>query len=225
MPRREFLSVVVICFSSISLIALAGCTPGGQFDPTEMFSAGIFNTKKKIEGTREPVFPNGVPGAETGVPPDLVKGYQPPPEKAADADAAAAMAAPAAAKPAVEAKPKPKPKPKVARATPPREGVRDKEHRPTPQTAQPGGQTAWPAPPPTGAAQSGQTAWPAPPPTGAAQSGQTAWPAPPPTGAAQSGQSIWPAPPPTGASQQAAQPAQPAQSIWPNPPAPSTYSH
>lgn len=208
MPRRGFLSVVVVCSASISMIALAGCTQGGQFDPTEMFSSDIFSTKKKIEGTREPVFPNGVPGAETGVPPDLVKGYQPPPEKAADA----AMAEPAAAKPAPEVKPaaeaKRKPKPKVARATPPREAVRDKGKRSTQQTAPPG-----------------QSVWPAPPPAGAAQSGQTAWPAPPPTGAAQSGQSIWPAPPPTGASQQAAQPAQPAQSIWPNPPAPGTYQH
>ena len=98
------------------VFVLAACTKGGQFDPTEMLSSDLFNTKKKIVGDREPLFPEGVPGAETGVPPDLVKGYQPPPEPAVVAPAAnpnanaAAKTAEAAEKP----KPKPKPKPKVA---------------------------------------------------------------------------------------------------------------
>ena len=54
-------------------LVLGACTAGGQFDPTEIVSSDIFNTKKKISGDREPVFPQGVPGAETGVPPDLGK--------------------------------------------------------------------------------------------------------------------------------------------------------
>jgi hypothetical protein len=58
---------------------IAGCTPGGQFDPTTLLANDVFDTKKPLKGAREPVFPNGVPGIETGVPPDLVKGYQAPP--------------------------------------------------------------------------------------------------------------------------------------------------
>ena len=51
-----------------------------------MFNSDMFDTKKKLKGQREPVFPSGVPGTTTGVPADLVKGYQPPPDQA-DADA------------------------------------------------------------------------------------------------------------------------------------------
>ncbi len=159
-------------------LALAGCTPSGQFDPTELLSTDLF-AKKKLQGEREPLFPNGVPGAETGVPRDLVKGYQAPPEPAA-AENADAPAKPAAA--AAEAKPKPKskPKPKIARApaaapaaapdpvwgqtsaAPPqrRDPVWDQKSAspqqsvwPAPQSAAPAQQTAQPA----------QSVWPNPP--------------------------------------------------------------
>jgi hypothetical protein len=176
-------------------IVLGGCTAGGQFDPTEVLSNDMFNTKKKISGDREPLFPNGVPGAETGVPPDLVKGYQPPPEQAAvETPDAAAKAAAAAEKP----KPKPKPKPAVARATPP-----------AAQTPLRGGSTAWPAPqqqapPPTN--------WPSPSGGQPAPSAQTSWPAPPSTA-----QTNWPATPPAGQA--------PSGTNWPAPPAPATSSH
>ena len=66
------------------VLAIAGCTQGGQFDPTEVLAADPFGTKKKRPGEREPLFPSGVPGAESGVPHDLVKGYQPPPEQRHD---------------------------------------------------------------------------------------------------------------------------------------------
>src|SRR5271165_7245927 len=66
-------------------LLLAGCTKGGQFDPTEIFNNDAFNTKGKMKGDREPVFPNGVPGAQTGVRPDLVKGYQAPTDVPEDA--------------------------------------------------------------------------------------------------------------------------------------------
>src|SRR6202167_6271859 len=166
MERRRFSKLVWACAVCALGIVLGSCTPGGQFDPTEMLSNDMFNTKKKIQGDREPLFPNGVPGAETGVPPDLMKGYQAPPEQAA-----AVETPPAAAKPAIAAekpKPKPKPKPAVARASPP--------GTPAPQP----GNTAWPAPQ---QAASPQTNWPAPP-----ASAQTNWPAPPPAaGQAQQG--------------------------------------
>ena len=55
--------------STLALVlALAGCTKGGQFDPTTLFDSDMFDTKKKLQGQREPVFPSGVPGTSTGVP-------------------------------------------------------------------------------------------------------------------------------------------------------------
>jgi hypothetical protein len=110
MPRIPSVSRLVA--AGAVLFVLAACTPGGQFDPTTLLQNDMFDSKKKINGQREPVFPNGVPGTTTGVPPDLVKGYQPPPEQtdAASADSAGAQPPPE--------KPKPKPKPKVAVQTP-----------------------------------------------------------------------------------------------------------
>jgi len=154
-------------------VALAGCTPGGQFDPTSLFANDMFDTKKKLQGDREPVFPNGVPGTTSGVPQDLYKGYQPPPEQA-DVDANGAPAAAAAAEPE-KPKPKPKPKPKVAAAP---------AQRPTRISVGPAGA----APAPQGApAAAPQTNWPAPPQTAPApQAGQPSqspsqspWPDPP----------------------------------------------
>src|SRR5690349_8049692 len=87
-------------FRAASAVALAlliaGCTKGGQFDPTEVFNSDMFDSKKKLKGERAPVFPEGVPGASTGVPADLVKGYQPPADQP-DADAAVPGPTPPAA--------------------------------------------------------------------------------------------------------------------------------
>jgi hypothetical protein len=169
---------------------LAACTKGGQFDPTTLLDNDMFDTKKTLQGQREPVFPGGVPGADTGIPADLYKGYQPPPDEAATG-AATPLSPPVASaeKPAEKPKPKAKsrPKPKVARAPePPRTKISIGMKKPQPAEQQAGpAQTAWPAPPPTAASQ---TAWPAPPPTGGSQ--QAAQPSP--------SQSIWPNPPPTG---------------------------
>jgi outer membrane biosynthesis protein TonB len=163
-------------------LVLAGCTKGGQFDPVEIFNDDMFDTKSKLKGDRVPVFPQGVPGTTTGVPADLVKGYQPPPEQA---DANTAPPAPAVAD-----KPKPKPKPKVALQKPPastttRISVGAKPGTPTQQQGTPA-QPAWPAAqaaPAQQGLQPSQSVWPAPPPTAPAQ--QTAQPS----------QSIWPNPP------------------------------
>ena len=120
MSTRKPSSLVWIGSALALGLILGACTPGGQFDPTEVLSSDMFSTKKKLSGEREPLFPNGVPGAETGVPPDLVKGYQPPPEQQAVDNAAPAPPAPKAAAVAGPAKPKPKPKPKPAVARAPR---------------------------------------------------------------------------------------------------------
>ncbi len=198
MPAHR-VSLTVWIGAALALgLMLGACTPGGQFDPTEVLSSDIFSTKKKLAGDREPLFPNGVPGAETGVPPDLVKGYQPPPEQQAAVDAAPTPPAPkpaAVAAAPVKPKPKPKPKPAIARAP------------------------AAPQPPVSGA---NDPVWNRAPAPSAAQGAPPAWPAPgQPT--AQPGQATaWPPPPPTGQGQQTAQPAQPP---WPNPSTPgTTYS-
>lgn len=181
MPTRRVSSLVWAGSALALTLVLGACTAGGQFDPTELLTSDVFGTKKKLQGDREPLFPNGVPGAETGVPPDLMKGYQAPPDQADNVEAKPAPT-PAAAPPP---KPKPKPKPAVARAPTP---------QPAPQAKS--GQQAWPAPQSSTAAQ---TNWPAPPQPGAAQ---TNWPPPPQAGqapqTAQPGQSVWPAPPPPG---------------------------
>jgi hypothetical protein len=173
-PRRS--SLLVRAGSAAALVlALAGCTPGGQFDPTTLLANDMFDTKSKLKGDRQPVFPNGVPGTNSGIPQDLVKGYQPPPDQAADANAADAAAQEAA-------KNKPKPKPKVARAPPqpatppPRINI----GRGTGQAA-PAAPQAAPAP-----QQSQQSPFPAPPQTAPAQQAtptiESRWPDPPKPG-------------------------------------------
>ena len=187
-----------ILYRAASVLALAlmiaGCTKGGQFDPTEIFNSDVFDSKKKLRGDRTAVFPEGVPGTATGVPAELVKGYEAPPEQPDAAVAAAPTPAPAAE--AEKPKPKPKPKAKVAAQKPP----------------------AAPAASAPGPAPTRITVGPTqrPPATGQQPNGaQSAWPAPPSTSSqqpAQSSQSVWPAPPQTPT-------AQPAQSVWPDPPA------
>jgi hypothetical protein len=145
---------ITVTATALSLgLLLAGCD---SFDPTAIFDAEIFNTKKKLSGERKPVFPEGTPGVSKGVPPELVKGYQPPPEEPPQA---------AVPEPKAEAKPKPKPKPKVA-AKPPAPPAQAQPNPPVqqPQATAGGG---WPSPPPApgGVAQpSGGPAWPDPPP-------------------------------------------------------------
>ena len=51
--------------------AVAGCSTA-NFDPTDMLD--FLDTKKKLPGERKPVFPEGVPGLEQGVPKDLYRG-------------------------------------------------------------------------------------------------------------------------------------------------------
>jgi hypothetical protein len=67
--QRLIAAAVVIALSS----ALAGCAGGmGNFDPSDLLD--WLDTKKKLPGERKPVFPQGVPGLEQGVPKDLYKG-------------------------------------------------------------------------------------------------------------------------------------------------------
>lgn len=205
--KRHGAALVRLGLAGGIVLVLAACTPGGQFDPTTIFANDVFDSKKPLQGQREPVFPNGVPGIENGVPPELVKGYQPPPDQSADTAAPAApdgkkaAEAPAAATEAA----KPRPKPRVARA-PSQPQAQDPAFNQKPPTRiSVGPKPTAPAPAPQGTDSSQSV------------SSQSAWPSPPSTAqqTSTSSQSVWPAPPPTGPAQQT---TQPGQSIWPNPP-------
>src|SRR5277367_5459646 len=70
LSQRLIAAAVLIALSG----ALAGCGGGGisSWDPSDMLD--WLDTKKKLEGDRKPVFPEGVPGLEQGVPKELYKG-------------------------------------------------------------------------------------------------------------------------------------------------------
>jgi len=95
-------SRVVAAAALVLGFALAGCE---SFDPLDKLAdldiMGV--SKKPLQGERRPVFDSGVPGVAQGVPPEMVKGYQPPPE---------------APPPVIEAKPEKKAKPKKTAAAP-----------------------------------------------------------------------------------------------------------
>jgi hypothetical protein len=87
-PQRLIVATVLIALSS----ALAGCGGGGlgNFDPSDLLD--FLDTKKKLPGDRKPVFPEGVPGLEQGVPKDLYKGSR---QQVDDPNAQAAVPPPA----------------------------------------------------------------------------------------------------------------------------------
>src|SRR3982074_891834 len=88
--QRLIATAVVIALSG----ALAGCGGGGlsSFDPSDLLD--FLDTKKKLPGERKPVFPDGVPGLEQGVPKDLYKGSAREQLDRQNAEAAAASAPP-----------------------------------------------------------------------------------------------------------------------------------
>jgi hypothetical protein len=66
--QRLIAATVLVALSS----ALAGCGSMNNFDPSDLLD--FLDTKKKLAGDRKPVFPEGVPGLEQGVPKELYKG-------------------------------------------------------------------------------------------------------------------------------------------------------
>jgi hypothetical protein len=140
---------------SLALL-LSNC---GTFDPTDIMDNIFASQKKPLPGDRKPLFPSGTPGVSQGLPPELVKGYQPPPPGEATQDAQAAPD-----------RPKPKPKPKVVAAPPAnRANAPTAAATTTPASNRPATSPSspWPDPPPTrqsaGPSNTGQTAWPDPP--------------------------------------------------------------
>lgn len=177
--RRPQRLIAATVLASIAL-ALAGCS-SGSFDPTDMMD--WFDTKKKLPGERKPVFPEGVPGVEQGVPKDLYKGAQQQQDQPPVADVApppapepksrrAASKSDARASAQREAEPFPQPvddpnaaapkmkKPKRTRITaPPPDAEPDQAQ---PQQAQP----RQAAPPPAQQQSSSPSSFPAPLPSG-----------------------------------------------------------
>jgi hypothetical protein len=171
------------------LIALAVAMPlaaCSSFDPENLTDKLDFlDTKKKLAGDRKPVFPNGVPGVQQGVPPELVKGYQAPPEPQTAAaegqggqggQGGAQSSGQTAAQPAAEDGQEPPPKPKRVAAKPKPQPRPQAEPAQEPQaqpqrTAVPQQQpqlAPWPnAPPP--ATNTAQPAWPSAPAPGTFQ--------------------------------------------------------
>lgn len=177
---RLIAAAVLIAFTGL----LGGCSSGG-FDPSDLLD--FLDTKKKLPGDRKPVFPEGVPGLEQGVPKDMYKGAQqqqdapavaalpaePPPAEPAKSSKsakgkktrrpAATAAAPAEA-PAgeVDGEAQPEAAPAPAAAPPKHKIVRKRTTAPPPdQTAQPPAQSAQ-----TTQQQQTQGAFPAPLPSG-----------------------------------------------------------
>src|SRR5262245_52332852 len=75
---------------------LGGCgSLAPNWDPTDLMD--FLDTKKRAPGERKPVFPEGVPGVQQGVPKDMVRGSA---ESRAAAEAQAAAAAPLPPQPA-----------------------------------------------------------------------------------------------------------------------------
>jgi hypothetical protein len=173
--QRLIAAAVLISLSG----ALAGCSDSlTNWDPTDMLD--FLDTKKKIPGERKPVFPEGVPGLEQGVPKQLYKGSAQEQIDQQNAQAAAAASAPPPGAPkSKHAKSKSNP-PATAPDTASAEdgGANAAPPAPKPKkivrkrtTAPPPDQTAQPA-------QSGQPAQPAQPP----QQSAAPFPAPMPSG-------------------------------------------
>ncbi|WFU21687.1 hypothetical protein QA649_26685 [Bradyrhizobium sp. CB1717] len=108
---RLIAAAVLIAFTGV----LGGCS---SFDPSDMLD--FLDTKKKLPGDRKPVFPEGVPGLEQGVPKDMYKGAQQQPDPNAPAVAALPTEPPPPepAKPAKGAKAKKTHQPAAAAAAP-----------------------------------------------------------------------------------------------------------
>lgn len=147
---RSLHRILVLTVLAVLAGSMSACT---NFDPDKLDVFGL-NEKKKLPGERREVFPGGVPGVTQGIPPEYLKGNQPP------ADAAEAPAGEQAKEKtaAVEPEPAPKPKPKAKRTAKPRTAS-----QPTQVTVQPQQQQAapWPQQNQQPAQQQSQAPWPA----------------------------------------------------------------
>ena len=152
---RSLARVVLAAVVASTGPVLSACSSSSldSLDPTEWF-----DSKKKLTGERKPVFPEGVPGVTSGVPPELVKGYQEPEGGVSDPAKAAAEAA--AETPAKPKKPAPqrtasKPKQKPADSAAAQQRPAQSGTAPWPAQQQPAQPASAPWP-----SQQSQAAWP-----------------------------------------------------------------
>src|SRR5882757_5395576 len=160
---------------------LAGCGGGGisSFDPMDMLD--FLDTKKKLPGERKPVFPDGVPGLEQGVPKELYKGSRQEQIDQQNAQAAAAAAPPPEAPKSKQAA-KGKSKPSATVSTAPAEVPAATADPDTATEEEGGAAVVPPAPKPKKIVRKRTTA---PPPDQSAQPAQQSaapFPAPMPSG-------------------------------------------
>jgi hypothetical protein len=171
-----------LLIASLLVLPLCGCATydaiNDSLDPSEWFGGDFFGlgAKKKLQGERKNVFPEGVPGVARGVPPELVKGNQ----AAAETEQQAAIIQ--------EEEPKPPPKPKAKAKPKPKDGSLVKVDRaPTAITVRRQSQQGEPQPVQQQTQQSGPsgTQWPDPPagrssqPATGPATGGVQWPDPP----------------------------------------------
>lgn len=163
--------ILMLTVLAAAVPALSGCT---NFDPDNL-DVFHLNEKKKLPGERKDLFPGGVPGVTQGIPPEYVKGNQPPPETAQALQApapeqnkAAGDAEPEKKAAAAETESKPKPK----RVAKPRTAAQQ------PAQSEPQQQMApWPQQNPQPAPQQAQSPWPT-----QGQSTTAPWPSSPQPG-------------------------------------------
>ena len=137
--------IVLIVSLLAAGFALSGCE---SFDPESWF-----NAKKPLPGERKAMFPSGVPGVPQGVPPELTKGYQPPPDippEVANQEAPKPRFVP----PEHKAAPKPK-QARVQRPAPAQDQTQAPQQSPPPQAS------PWPSQPQQ--SSQGGSAFPPPP--------------------------------------------------------------
>jgi hypothetical protein len=181
--QRLIAAAVLIALSG----ALGGCAGGlTNFDPSDLLD--FLDTKKKLPGERKPVFPEGVPGLEQGVPKELYKGSAQERLDRQNAQAAAAASAPPPEAPKSKRAGKGK-QPATASTAP----AQDPAAAPDPATAEEGSTSAAPPPPKPPKIVRRRTTAP-PPDQPAAPSGQPAQPAQSP----QQSAAPFPAPMPSG---------------------------
>jgi hypothetical protein len=183
--QRLIAAAVLIALSS----ALASCGGGGfsSFDPTDLLD--FLDTKKKLPGDRKPVFPEGVPGLEQGVPKNLYKGSAQEQIDQQNAQATAAASAPPVEPKSKSAKSKGKGKQPATASTAPAAQEPAAETDPNAATEESGSPAAPPAPKPKKIVRKRTTA--PPPDAPAAQSAPAAQPA-------QQSAAPFPAPVPSG---------------------------
>ncbi len=189
MRRSQRLITAGVLFALCTV--LAGCGGGGMssFDPTDMLD--FLDTKKKLPGNRQPVFPEGVPGLEQGVPKDLYKGSPEIRSQEDQMNGVAPQQQAAVAPPEEPKAPPQKPRAKARHAAKPKAAPAEPDAAPAGQDAAPASDEAPPATPPAPKPKRVHRSTTVPPPDQAQPQQQPAAPA-------QQSQSAFPAPLPSG---------------------------